>query len=266
MSSEAAAFTGNIPGNYDQYLGPRIFQGFAEDIARRAASLKPTNVLELAAGTGIVSRHLRNQVPENCALTITDLNEPMLLVAAEKFNPDENLQVKVADATQLPFDDDSFDVVVCQFGVMFFPDKDRSYAEAARVLKPGGHYLLNVWDSLQDNRFAQIADRVAGDVFPDNPPGFYKVPFSYNDLGHIVSALTANGFDEANCETLQLETDLPCANDFARGLIFGNPLFEEVKSRGGDPEEVCSTLAATLKEELGGVLSLQAIMVDAVTG
>ena len=149
---------------------------------------------------------------------------------------------------------------------MFFPDKDRSYAEAARVLKPGGHYLLNVWDSLQDNRFAQIADRVASDVFPDDPPGFYKVPFSYNNVGSIVSALTANGFDEANCETLQLEADLPCTNDFARGLIFGNPLFEEVKSRGGNPEEVCMTLAATLQAELGDVLTLQAIIADAVAG
>jgi len=195
---------------------------------------------------------------------MTDLNEPMLLVAAEKFEPDENIEVKVADATQLPFDDDSFDVVVCQFGVMFFPDKDRSYAEAARVLKPGGHYLLNVWDSLFDNRFAQIADRVANDLFPDNPPCFYKVPFSYNNVESIVSALTANGFEEANCETLQLAGDLPCANDFARGLVFGNPLFEEVKSRGGNPEAVCSTLAATLEEELGGVLSLQAIIADAV--
>jgi ubiquinone/menaquinone biosynthesis C-methylase UbiE len=123
MSDRAADFTGSIPTFYDQGLGPIFFADFADDIARRVAGSAPTRVLELAAGTGIVTRRLRDLLPVEAQLTATDLNPPMLQVARGKFCPDEKVDFEPADATALPFPDASFDVVVCQFGVMFFPDR-----------------------------------------------------------------------------------------------------------------------------------------------
>jgi ubiquinone/menaquinone biosynthesis C-methylase UbiE len=178
--SNDASFIGNIPEHYDRGLGPIIFVDYAADIARRAAACSPTRVLETAAGTGIVTRQLRDFLPAGASLTATDLNPPMIEVARAKFQPDERVDWRPADATALPFPDGSFDAVVCQFGVMFFPDKDRSYREVHRVLAPGGRYLFNVWDAHRYNPFGRITHEVAGSFFPVDPPQFYKVPFSYH--------------------------------------------------------------------------------------
>ena len=142
MSDRAADFTGSIPTFYDHGLGPVFFTDFAEDIARRAAESAPMRVLETAAGTGIVTRRLRDLLPREAHLIATDLNPPMLEVARQKFRPDEAVEFQPADAAALPFPDASFDTIVCQFGVMFFPDKDKGYREAHRVLVGGGRYLF----------------------------------------------------------------------------------------------------------------------------
>src|SRR5258708_18980616 len=134
MTGLSAGFVGSIPENYDRGLGPMIFADYAKDIARRGASHRPSRVLETAAGPGIVSRCLRDLLPTSTSLTVTDLNPPMLDVARAKFRPSESVEFQPADATALSFGDGAFDAVVCQFGVMFYPDKDRSYREAHRVL------------------------------------------------------------------------------------------------------------------------------------
>jgi len=156
VSNDHAAYIGTIPQHHDRNLGPLLFAEYAADISRRVAAYSPQRVLEIAAGTGIVSRQLRNLLPASAGLTATDLNQPMLEIARTKFRPDEAVDFQQADATVLPFTDASFDVVVCQFGVMFFPDKDKSYREAIRVLVPGGHYLFNVWDSHRHNPIARL--------------------------------------------------------------------------------------------------------------
>jgi ubiquinone/menaquinone biosynthesis C-methylase UbiE len=147
MSGRAADFTGSIPSFYDQGLGPIFFAEFADDIARRVAVSAPTRVLEIAAGTGIVTRRLRDLLPPEAQLTATDLNPPMLEVARGKFRSDEMVEFQAVDATALPFPDASFDAVVCQFGIMFFPNKDKGHREAHRMLASGGRYLFSVWDS-----------------------------------------------------------------------------------------------------------------------
>jgi ubiquinone/menaquinone biosynthesis C-methylase UbiE len=141
MNSDAASFIGSIPEHYDRCLGPIIFADYAADIAR-AAAYSPARVLETAAGTGIVTRNLRNLLPASAHLTATDLNRPMLEVARFKFGPAEQVELRPADATALPFPDGSFDAALCQFGVMFFPEKDKSFCEIRRVLAPGGRYRL----------------------------------------------------------------------------------------------------------------------------
>jgi ubiquinone/menaquinone biosynthesis C-methylase UbiE len=170
--SDAASFVGNIPEHYERGLGPLIFVDYAADIARRAAACSPARVLETAAGTGIVTRQLRDLVPAAARLTATDLNPPMLEVARAKFRPGEHVDFRPADATTLPFPDGSFDAVVCQFGVMFFPEKDKSYHETYRVLAPGGRYLFSVWDAHRYNPFGRIAHEVASSFFPADPPQF----------------------------------------------------------------------------------------------
>ncbi len=263
MATNAAQFVGSIPENYDKGLGPRIFNDYADDLTRRVAALSPGLVLELAAGTGIVSRKLRDVLPGDCELVVSDLNPPMLELAKQKFQPDEPVQFETVDAMELKFGEASFDVVLCQFGVMFFPDKERSYGEVCRVLKPGGNYVFNVWDTWQKNPFAEITHEVVEAFFPDNPPGFYKVPFSYNDARQIEESLLQAGFSRVNIEHLAIKSGIPSATDFAKGLVYGNPVYDEIVTRGGNPDKLCAAVADAIDRRLGQEMPLQALIVQA---
>jgi ubiquinone/menaquinone biosynthesis C-methylase UbiE len=263
MENYAASFIGNIPEEYDRGLGPMIFVDYAADIARRVASLAPSHVLEMAAGTGIVTRRLRDLLPESTLLTATDLNPPMLNVARSKFRPDERVDFQPADATNLPFLDGAFDAVVCQFGVMFFPDKDRSYREAHRVLAPGGRYLFSVWDSHRHNPFGRIAHEVVGSFFPADPPQFYQVPFGFHAIDPIKESLIDAGFTDIRIHVVALEKEILDAASFARGLIYGNPLVDEIRIRGGiHPDQIVSALTEALCREsaASGRMPLRAIL------
>jgi ubiquinone/menaquinone biosynthesis C-methylase UbiE len=264
--SNDAAFTGNIPDFYDRGLGPLIFVDYAEEMARRAAALKPERVLETAAGTGIASQKLRDLLPPKTSITSTDLNPPMLEVAKQKFRSGEKIGFEPADATALPFNDGAFDLVVCQFGVMFYPDKDKSHREVLRVLQPGGHYLMSVWDSHAHNPFARIAHETAERFLPTDPPQFYRVPMSMHQIDPTKEALIAAGFDDITISVVPMTKAIPKAADFARALIFGNPLADQVKQRGGDPEKMVEALLEGLHREFGsdpGRMPLQAIFFSA---
>ena len=265
MTEQAAQFVGSIPENYDRFLGPRIFHDYADDLASRVASLQPMTVLELAAGTGILSERLRKELSGNCALTVTDLNAPMLALAESRLAGAEKTVFEVADATELRYESNSLNVVVCQFGVMFFPDKPGSYQQVLRVLKPTGHYVFNVWGSWANNPFARIAHEVVTGFFPEDPPGFYKVPFSYCDEAIIASSLLAAGFVDVTISAVDLISAIPSADEFATGLVFGNPLYDELMSRGADLEEVRCAIALAISQELGSAMPLQALVVDAIS-
>ncbi|MEP5763284.1 MAG: methyltransferase domain-containing protein [Halieaceae bacterium] len=266
MTDDAAKFVGSIPEHYDRYLGPRIFADFAQDLAARLSQQDPKSVLELAAGTGIVSRAIRDALPGNCELVATDLNEPMLEAAREKFQDAEPIQFRQADAMALPFSDESFDALACQFGVMFFPDKLESYVEAHRVLKPGGRYIFSVWDSWTYNPFAQLAHEAVADFFPANPPGFYKVPFGYRDTDTISASLLEAGFAKASHDVVSIDSAIPSSSDFATGLVFGNPLFDEIIARNGNPDEIRLAVSAAIEAGLGDKMPLQAIVITAEKG
>ncbi len=247
MTEAASRFVGSIPQTYDSGLGPVIFEDYAADLAERAARAGATSVLELAAGTGIVSRRLRDRLSPAARLVATDLNPPMLELAARKFRPDEAIEFKPADAMQLPFADASFDLVVCQFGVMFFPDKRASFREAGRVLRGGGRYLLNVWGPMAANPFAQIAFDVGARFMPDNPPAFYRVPFSYADPSLVQSDLASAGFEDVRFEVVSLNKPVEDWAPFAHALVHGNPFIEEI---GGRPEITPGIIVAAVEEEL----------------
>jgi len=252
MTETAAQFTGSIPENYDNGLGPNIFHDYADDIAQRAGALGAGSVLELAAGTGIVSRRLRDALAPEARLVVTDLNPPMLEVARGKFDNGEAVEFHPADAMALPFEDSEFDLVVCQFGVMFFPDKIASYREAARVLRPGGHYIFSTWGSMAANPFGKIGHGVASRFFPDNPPGFYQVPFSYADAETVKGEMQAAGLAEPKHDTIAIEKTVEDLAGFARGMVFGNPLIGEIQDRGGvDPNEVVAAIIDEFQTRLG---------------
>jgi SAM-dependent methyltransferase len=267
MGDDAAAFVGSIPQYYDANLGPLLFVDYAAEIARRAATREPANVLETAAGTGIVTRHLRDMLPASANLIATDLNAPMLEFARSKFSPEEKIQFQSADAMALPFADNDFDMVVCQFGMMFYPDKDRAYREVWRVLAPGGHYLFSVWDTHRYNSFGRITHELVTALLPNDPPQFMSVPFSY-PFDVIEDSARAAGFEDINASVICINKTIPDARKLALGLIYGNPLIDQVKARGGiDPEEIVGELTRRFHLEFGadpGQMPLQAIVISAV--
>jgi SAM-dependent methyltransferase len=230
MSSTDTAFSGSIPGLYDRCLGPLLFQPYAEEVARRAAGLNPKRILETAAGTGIVTAAMHQALPD-AVIVATDLNQAMLDVAAERIRSDK-VQFRAADALDLPFGDGEFDLVVCQFGIMFYPDRVRGNAEARRVLRKGGHYILAIWDSIDRNAGSEDLSNAVAALFPDNPPRFLdRTPFGYSDVALIEHDLLAAGFRDIELETVEKRSRAPSARDVAVGMVCGSPLRNEIEER-----------------------------------
>ena len=196
------SFAGSIPENYDGYMVPLIFEPYAADIARRAGSLSPNAVLETAAGSGVVTRALAPRLSRGASYVVTDLNQPMINYAASRQPPDSRIKWHQADALALPFENAEFDLVCCQFGAMFFPDRTAGYREARRVLKPGGHFLFNVWDRIEENVFADDVTNALARMFPNDPPRFLaRTPHGYHDTTLIRGELEQAGFSRVTIET-----------------------------------------------------------------
>jgi SAM-dependent methyltransferase len=252
VADRNAAFVGEIPGNYDRYLGPIFFHGYADDLAARLPVTPGMRVLETACGTGIVTRRLADRIRGHGALVATDLNEAMIAHGrANVPGASGLLEWQTADATKLPFPDASFDAVVCQFGLMFFPDKAAGVREAFRVLKPGGRYLFNVWDAIVYNPVARIAHETVAAFFPADPPSFYTVPFSLHEPEPLLALLGQTGFGEITWTRLEQSGTSPSSADAARGLIEGNPILGAIMERrpealGGIKQAVATAIAAEL--------------------
>ena len=227
-------FAGSIPELYDSQLVPLIFEPIAADLAQRVARLAPARVLETAAGTGVVTRAMARALPVSTELIATDLNPPMLDRAAA-VGTARPVQWQQADATRLPFDDASFDVVVCQFGVMFFPDKARAFAEARRVLRRGGTLLFNVWDRIEDNEFADTVTAALAVLFPADPPRFLaRIPHGYFERDLIARDLANAGFRAApRFETIVARSRAASALVPATAYCQGTPLRSEIEARAG---------------------------------
>ena len=230
MADRDAAFVGSIPENYDRYLGPLFFHDYAALMAARLEVRPDMRVLETACGTGIVTERLAARLAGHGTLVATDLNAPMLAYAAAKRSTG-HVSWREADATALPFEDRAFDAVVCQFGLMFFPDKLAGVREACRVLKPGGRFALSVWDSLDDNPVPRITHETVTAFFPDDPPQFYRVPFSLHDMSVVRGLLTGGGFEDVRGERVEGVGTSASAADAAKGLIEGNPIYPAIMER-----------------------------------
>ena len=225
-------FSGSIAQLYEQYLVPLIFDPYAKDLTDRLASLQPTAVLEIAAGTGVVTRHMAAQLPDYVSIVATDLNQPMLDHAIS-IGTRRSVTWRQADAMQLPFGDGTFDAVVCQFGAMFFPDKATAFAEARRVLRPGGTFLFNVWDRIEDNEFAECVTQSMAGLFPTDPPRFMaRLPHGYYDQSAIATALSQGGFaGTTDFETVTAQSRAESPRIVAIAYCQGTPLRNEIESR-----------------------------------
>ncbi len=232
MSESDKVFAGSIPELYDTYLVPLIFDAFAKDLAERTVAFSPKSVLETAAGSGVVTRALAPRLASDARFVVTDLNQPMLDHAASRQATDGRIAWRQADALDLPFDDASFDAVCCQFGVMFFPDRVAGYAEARRVLKPGGSFLFNVWDRIEANEFAKVVTDAAALVFPEDPPRFLaRTPHGYHDVELIREELSHAGFSRISIATLEKTSRAPSPRHPAVAYCQGTPLRNEIEAR-----------------------------------
>ncbi len=252
MSDIDKAFTGSIAEGYEARFVPLIFAPYARDLALRVAAGSPRRVLEVAAGTGVVTRALRELLPAAAEIVATDLNQAMLDVAA-KVTPGP-VEWRQADAMALPFADATFDAVVCQFGVMFFPDKAKAFAETRRVLRPGGTFHFNVWDRLADNEFTDVVTDALAAMFPADPPRFMaRTPHGYHDVAAIARDLRAGGFEQpARIETVAARSRAPTAHDAARALCAGSPLRSEIEARGpGKLDDAVQACTAALARRFG---------------
>lgn len=253
MTSTEKRFAGAIPEVYDTYLVPLIFEFYARDIAKRAAEYRPSSVLETAAGSGVVTRILAPLLQEGADYVVSDLNPPMLARARRRQRDDHRISWVEADALSLPFETGRFDVVLCQFGAMFFPDKAAGFREALRVLKPQGVFLFNVWDRIAENVFADQVTRAACEMFPDDPPRFLdRIPHGYHDPVQIGADLKEAGFSQVRLSTLASESRAASANVPAIAYCQGTPLRNELEERGAKRlGEVTIHAAEALRREFG---------------
>jgi ubiquinone/menaquinone biosynthesis C-methylase UbiE len=237
-------FVGSIPEIYDRFLVPLIFESYACDLARRIAATGPRDVLETAAGTGVLTRAIASQLPAHARIVATDLNQPMLDYAAARQPDDGRIAWKQADALALPFADQRFDIVTCQFGVMFFPDKVQAYKEARRVLKPGGHFFFNVWDKISENDFADTVTQALVAVFPDDPPRFMaRTPHGYYDVEQIRAELNVAGFTTISVDAVDDISKAPSPSHPAVAYCQGTPLRNEIEARDASRLQEATQLA-----------------------
>ena len=243
---KTAAFSGSIPANYERYLGPFLFEPYALDLVSRLQDKKYANILEIACGTGRVTSHLAKSVKHD-AITATDLNPDMITIAKDIVQND-SIKWMPADGMELPFDDSSFDLVVMQFGIMFFLDKEKGLKEAYRVLRTGGKLIFSTWNKVETVKAIHEGRLVIESYFGEDPPKFYSVPFSMYDDRELTTIARRAGFKSITTTLVKKEGFSPSASDLAKGIVEGNPVYMAILERD-------ASLVNTIKDHVQKVLT-----------
>ncbi len=253
MTKSHVEFAGSIPAVYDACLGPLLFEFAAADLAERVARvISRGRVLELACGTGILTHFLRQHLPPEVEILATDLNPGMLDFAREHRGGLPRVQYQLADALDLPYEGGSCDSVVCQHGIMFFPDLAEGLSEILRVLSPGGYVACNVWDSLEANTVALVAHDTIARYFESEPPTFLKTPFGSCELEATLETFRVLGFERVQGEVVDATIERPSAVEVARGFVMGNPGVLEIQERAtAEPATIVAALADELEQLFG---------------
>jgi ubiquinone/menaquinone biosynthesis C-methylase UbiE len=252
-SATPSSFDGprNDAFHYENFLGPLFFEPYAIEVANRIDPSQVSVALEVAAGTGRVTRHIRERIGSSAKLIASDISEEMLAEAKKKLSHFD-VEWRIIDAQQLPFEDNSIDLVVCCFGYMFVPDRSKAFAEAYRVLRPGGVLLFTTWDKLEHNAVS-YASRLVAEKFLKNPlPDSYYVAVSMNDEGMIKSLLEDAGFLKMSIQKVEKFSICATAREAASGLVDGGFMFKEI--RQNNPEwvgEIKKELEVELSEKFG---------------
>jgi ubiquinone/menaquinone biosynthesis C-methylase UbiE len=259
-------FDGSIPVHYDRFLGPVLFKPFAVDLVARLETVPDASILELACGTGILTEILRSHLPASSRLTATDLNQAMLDYAKAKLAGVGGITWGLADASSLGFPSESFDGVLCQFGLMFVPNKAAALSEIYRVLRHDGVFLFSVWDTIEKNELARIAHETVAALFA-NPPDFYELPFSLHHQDEVAAMLRDAGFIDVEFAVVSKVGESPTSRDVAQGLIYGNPIVTAIRERNTiDIETVVDAIAKTIATECGNAparAKMQAVIIRA---
>jgi SAM-dependent methyltransferase len=266
MADTKASFTGSIPEYYDRCLGPAYFDAFAADLAQRLPAKPPGGVLEVACGTGLVTRHLRERLDPSIHLTATDLSKAMLDCAHGKLRESQGIEWREADACKLPFGDGEFGAVVCAFGIMFVPDKTAAFREFRRVLKGGGTLLFNVWDRIEELPHALASAEVIEGMFPGDEEMRFRTPYEMHDPALLRRFLAGAQFQEVRIEPKRIQIDGVSARSLAIGSIRGTPRSLLIEKRGISLDEVIEKATAAFAK-VGGAdpyrAPAQAIVVEA---
>lgn len=250
MSSNTI-FTNSIAENYEKYMAPMFFEPYAKDMANRLSSNKINSILEVACGTGQVTRLLRKVLP-GARIVATDLNPGMLELAKKIVNENDNIEWLIANALELPFEENTFDAVICQFGLMFVPDKQKAVNEAYRVLKPGGRFIFYTWDKLETNPVSLIANEVIASHFKDFSFNFYDIPFSMYDPDELKSLLNSTGFKNISIENVQLTGYSATAEDAAKALCDGTPAYLAICEHNKDLlPDIRKSVVDAIEKEFG---------------
>jgi len=264
MADASVSFTG--PEYYDRLVGPVWFDPFAADLVRRVPPRPPGNVLEIACGTGLVTRRLRQHVDPAVRVVATDLSTAMLDYARGEVGEHAALEWRQADALTLPFEDGAFGAVVCGFGVMFVPDHQAALNEARRVLMEGGLLLFNVWDRIEDNPHAATNAEVVEALFPGDAELRFRIPYEMHDVGRLRRLLAGARFRETHIETKRIAIEGADPHAIATGQIRGTPRSALIEKRGVPLGPVIEKIAAALTRAGGSPYTgyAQAVVVEAV--